>query len=790
MHSKIHEISSGEQTWGGRLRSLAVIAVALGAAAFYLGFVNEFYPVKEWLFFRYLVAWACTLAFVASSLTAGWRLCRRLLPMALPLSERLVISLTVGVLLFFLGVFIAGCFDLYGRALFLIWPLLLLGYGAPKLTFDLFRLTEQRDPQLDWRSLLPQTLPQLLACAFLLLGTLAVYLQVMTPLNLGADCYWYHEPIAESYVAAGGIRRFNEGWYVGTYPQLASFLYTWAFLAPGKLVDHVWLCTHIEFALFLASLVALSVLAARLLKQPRLAYAAAGIYLFPKLFIYDSNLHGGADHILGLFCTVLFIFLLRLAKHFGTKEAVVAGLITAAALLTKYQTVYFFFPTALFVLALSVRHKTLRPAIAWGLTALVFSAPHWLKNLVYYHDPLYPFLHRYFPSHPFHKGADVLMAEVFWTRQFDVVGSFAEKLKSTLVALATFSFVPNDWGFHGKRPEFGSLFTLLIPVLLFLKANRRVWTTIVGIHISVALWYFINHQDRYLQCLVPAMAAVVVVTLALAWRRGWAVRGAVAALVGVQCVWGADAAFIPAHNMIGDSPFRAFGSLMSMGYRGEYEPRYHFPASSERFADHLPAGAKILLHLYDTHLGLGTEFATDSAGWQGAIDYLETDSPEATATFLRNEIGVTHIGWPANRGGMSPSDLAREIVFQRMLHDYLVAEQRVGDWKMGTLSSSARNTQSAKAATIIAWLACGTRQAPGLYAPRGLADGHPIQALPQGWEASLPMISKATAAIVRTGCNEWSAASSSLGADFQQVTRAGEYTLWARHAWGSFQRQD
>ncbi|HEY5956410.1 MAG TPA: glycosyltransferase family 39 protein [Polyangiaceae bacterium] len=791
MTRNVTELSSPRKDWGDRLRSIALVVLALGATVFYLGFVNQFYPIKEWLFVRYLVAWACTLAFVVSSLAAGWRLCRRLLPMKLPWGEQLVLSLTLGVLLFFLGVFVAGCFDLYRKAFFLIWPLLLFGYGGPQLVFEVAQLRGRAAPSIVWRTLLPHTVPQVLACGFLALGILTVYLQVLTPLNLGADCYWYHEPIAESYVAAGGMRRFNEGWYVGTYPQLASFLYTWAFLSPGKLVDHVLLCTHIEFALFLATLLGISVLAARLAKRKRLAYAAAAIFLFPKLFIYDSNLHGGADHILALFCTALFIFLLRFAHDFGTKEGVVAGLITAAALLTKYQTIYVFLPTALLVLALSVRHRKLGPTIAWGLTAFVFSSPHWLKNLVYYHDPLYPFLHRYFPSHPFHRGAEVLMKEVYWTRQFDVVGSLPEKLKATLVALTTFSFVPNDWGFHGMRPEFGSLFTLLIPALLFLKANRRLWLTVIGIHMAVALWYLINHQDRYLQCLVPAMAAVVAVALALVWKRGWAVRTSMGALVAVQVIWGADAPFIPAHTMIGDSPFRAFDSLMAMGYRGEYEQRYHFPSSSERFAAHLPLGTKMLLHLYDTHLGLGTEFATDSAGWQGAIEYLDTDSPAATAALLRGDIGVTHIGWAASRGAMSPSNLAREMVFQRMLREYLVDELPVSDWKMGRLNSAARSVPSAKAPTIIAWFACDMPEGPGLYTPRGLDERHPIESFPTGWEPSISTkLSTATAAIVRTSCSAWASTASNLEPQFQQVIRAGEYTLWARQTWDDYHRPD
>ena len=40
-------------------------------------------------------------------------------------------------------------------------------------------------------------------------------------------------------------------------------------------------------------------------------------------------------------------------------------------------------------------------------------------------------------------------------------------LLTSFKALFTFSFVPNDWGkLHGRTPVFGSLFTLLLPLLI------------------------------------------------------------------------------------------------------------------------------------------------------------------------------------------------------------------------------------------------------------------------------------------------------------------------------------
>ena len=764
-------------------RSLAVTLIALAGAAFFLDFVDQYYPLKEWLFFRYAATWIYSLAFLFSSLSAGWRMCRRLLPSPMPHAERLVLSVSVGVLAFFGGIFLAGCFDLYGTLFFFAWPLLLISYGGPQFILDHMNPRDgTRKP--DWRSLLPQTRLQILALALLSLGILAVYLQVMMPMNLGADSYCYHEPIAESYVAAGGIRRFNEGWYAGAYPQLASFLYAWAYQAPGTLFDHILLCMHVEFVLFVATLLGASVFAARLLRRDRLPYAAAAVFLFPKLFIYDSNLNGGADHTLAFFCTALAIAMLRLGRRFKAEEAVFAGLMAGAAIMTKYQAVSAFVPAALLVLFLIIRTRRLTPALVWGSTALACSSPHWLKNWIYYHDPLYPFLHNYLHSTPFHKGAATLLSNVFWVQSFMVSGSTTHKLVTTLEALATFSFLPNDWGFHGKWPEFGSLFTLLLPALLVLRATRRIWITIIGIHLGIAIWYLISHQDRYLQCLVPSMAAVTAAGLALAWARGLLARVSVALLVGVQIIWSTDAYFIPAHAMLGESPIRSLTSYLSAGYRREYEPRYHFGASAEDFGKRLPKGAKILLHLYNTHLGLGAEFTNDAAGWQGGIEYLETDSPKNTANLLRS-YGVTHIAWASNQTGMAPSEVAREIVFTRMIHEYIHKDEPVNNWKLGVMNDKARQDASAQSRTKIAWLTCDASPALGIYTPQGLSEGHAERILSSALSNSelARELTAANAVVMRATCSTAVRAQDYVNTAFAKEQRASEFDLWIRTSW-------
>ena len=554
------QLSTQAQRRLSAVQSAGIVAALLAATIFFAYWVDQFYPLKHWLFFHYAAAWLYVSLFVTSSLCAGWLLCAWLLPKSIPIDERLVFSLALGVLTFFYGTFAFGMFNGYGRLFFLLWPLILVGIGGPRLVSDLFG---RYSPSRMLAAMRPRSTLQLVAAAFIIISVVGIYLQLLNPANLSYDARWYHLPIAEYYTATGGIRRFEEGWYLGTYPQLANLLYAWALQSQGSLFDHVLVCTHLEFVLFLATLYSISVFAARLLKRERLPFAAAVVFLFPEIFAYDSNLNGGADHVLAFWSAALGVALVRLGSEASVRDAIVAALIMAGALLTKYQAVYLLAPTVLLVAYMGIRRRRWRMAWIWMAVVVAGTAPHWAKNWVYYRDPLYPLLHGFLPSRPFYAGAEKLLNETYWPKQFSLEGSLRDKVTHTLSALLTFSFVPNDWPeFHGKVPIFGSLFTLMLPVLLILKATRRLWLTVLSVHIGLVVWYVLSHQDRFLQSLLPWMAAVTAALLALLWQRGAAVKWAAALLVGFQWVWGADVYFFRTHSMSGDSPIRATAEFL------------------------------------------------------------------------------------------------------------------------------------------------------------------------------------------------------------------------------------
>lgn len=741
---------------------------------------NAHYPLEHWLFFMFARYWLFAGLFMAASFVAGLRIARWVLPASLPLGERFTFATALGVLAFVLGIFVGGYAGLIGRVFFFAWPLLLLAFGARQAWVELAPLV--RDwRRVGWGGLAPRSLPQVLGALLLVTSLVAVYLQVMTPLNVGGDSYWYHLPIAEHYVATGAIRPFAEGWYLGAYPHLASLLYTWAFMSPGELFDHVALSSHLEWALFLATLAGVSVLTRRLLGGVRVPFAASAVFLFPGLFLYDSSLITGADHILAFWAPALGIALLRMNKDFSVREALVAGSLLGAAILTKYQASYYFVPTALLLVYLIIRRRALKPAVACALACLVVSSAHWLKNWIAYGDPFYPLLYKHLPAHPFHEGAGDLM---YWDAQFLLKGTLWQKVQQTLIALPTFAFIPHNWdGMHGSRPVFGSLFTLLVPVLAFLRNMKRTWLVVVGVHLGIVVWFVTTHQDRYLQALLPWMAAATAAILFVAWQQGRAVRLVLTVLVALQVVWGADVYFIRTHSMLGDSPLKKLVDYMALGQEGRYAEhrKLHF-GSLEKVGAVLPPHAKVLLHEKHDRLGLGAASIADTLCWQGAVDYSVLDTPDAAAALWKT-MGATHVMWWDDLGMPYHDYMAREAVFARTVDLWGGDVDSIDDKRLTKLTTEPRDRKSSAAPTRIAWLGCGDDPELALYTPRGLVKREKESALSADTVRDKPLdaLAAANAVILRETCGGFDKVRGELPSQWRRIDRSGGLSVWVRH---------
>ena len=589
----------------GLLRRVGLVlglALAIGTLAI---FVRKHSPVEEWFVWTYARYWLCAMGLVAACLSAGFLATNYLLRRA-ALSERLYLAVPAGVLACFWCTFVAGRLSLLGPAFGVLMPLGLFAAGAWPL-FKALRLA-YRHYRWAYRRRAPLSALEVVTVALGFLGLVIVYLGILTPENAAYDSRWYHLPLAEHYAAAGEIARSPEGWFQAALPHLASLLYLWPHLFGGfRLFDQVEIAAHFEFVLFVWTIAGIPLLVRWLVPGARTRTTWAAMFLFPALFSYDSCLSVAADHIGALWAIPIYLALRRAWHALEPRASAMLGAMLAGAILTKYQVISIvLFP----VLAVGMRTlwlagKNLRArlatghgkggdfgfvvgALAAGATTLALSSAHWLKNWIWYGDPVYPALYEHLTLRPWNADGPDNYRTQTEPELWRPVGTTFEKLEETGRALFTFSFEPHDWlHFHRDWPIFGFLFTLSLFLIPFVRAKLRVWALFLAGHVAIATWYWTTHQDRYLQILTPWLVCLVAAILVLCWRAGLVARVGVVLLCGLQVIWAAGVVLIPSHSYTTTSLKAAYDLLGSGFVRDRWKKRF------DTFPDWAKAGKSL-----------------------------------------------------------------------------------------------------------------------------------------------------------------------------------------------------
>lgn len=718
-------------------RQILLPVLLLGAAAFFATFVHRFYPIQQWLFWRYAGYWLLCGFWSAACVSAGHLTLKLVIGRPLPIVEQLVTSFAIGVFEFAFLMSVAGLLKLYGPVLFVLLPLVLLGAGFLPLRRYLKRVI--RHVRHEGRRSPPPPAWTYAVLAFGLLGACMVYFVILTPDNVQFDARWKHLALAEEYAVTGGIRRFPEGSTVETYPHLATFVYSWAFLLPrGLLFDKVELAAHMEYVGFLWTLAAIPAAVRLMIPRALGAYTLrlswAARFLFPGVFLYDSSLSAGGDHIAAIFALPAFTLLIRAYRELSPRFIALLMMMLSGAGLTKYTGAIILVPFPALLLGvrtLVLAYRSLRGQVAptirkhWYLGPLVavaaglfYTSTHWAKNWVWYADPLYPMLHKHLSLHPWTPEAATVFEWGYKDYQFWRPERNLSGVLRTLQALVDFSFIPNDYPrFHGKVPTFGSLYTLLLLCLPFLKGTRRIWVLVGYVQVGLLCWYWTHHQDRYLQAIVPQMAAVTAATIALLWRAagesrlaGLATRTSLGALVGLQVVWAGDVYFIPGHAMI-KSPIKAVVDLLGQGYAKRYEQRFDIYPTFQSISRALPEGARVLLHDNHVHLGIGAETVSDWNGWQYGISYGRLKTPREVWDLLKG-MGVTHVAWDT-QVSKGWDTVAGDLMFFDFALKRTVKPSKHGGMTLAEMGPPP--DPQASFPTTVAYLGCNNAYKSGLY---------------------------------------------------------------------------
>ncbi|NUP10437.1 MAG: hypothetical protein HOW73_30675 [Polyangiaceae bacterium] len=798
-------------TWNKRrivavARSAALAVVGAGALYAFGRVVNHHYPVKEWMFWVYAKVWTYCLLFAVACLSLGNLATRALGLGTLALRERLVFTAAAGIWSFFALMFVGGLLGLLRPWFAIAMPFAAIAAGIRPMAREGLRIVRHvRARRARGVAARPWWTTPVIAAG--VIGTAVVYYAILSPQNVAFDSHFYHLGIAQQYATEHAIRPFREGWVPGALPQLASVLYTWAFTLPGfDMFERIECAAHIEFVVFLMTLATIPVLVRYLVPRARVGASWVALFLFPGIFVYDSGLSVAADHIAAFWAVPSYLAFRRAYHSLDTRSCVLLALCLSGAILTKYQAMYILaFPVAALLFralyltgrALWDRHRRnlvveknriRQPGIGLAAAAgagLLFTAPHWAKNLAFYGDPLFPFLHRIFKPTRWVPETGMLFDD--W-RASDAdrwipKGTTTEKLKQTFEALATFSFEPHDYSnFHGKVPVFGSLFTLSVILLPFVKGARRTWSLVAATNLGVFIWFWTMHQDRYLQLLVPWMAAVTAATIALAWRSGWVGRVASMSLVGFQMVWGGDAYLIPAHAMTKKAPVTTTNELLAGGYKKQYEQR--FKSAGNLFtigaSKDLPADARILLHENNPRLGLWRPVVADIAGWQFALRYELFESPAALDDALR-KLKVTHIVSRVKKS-RGVDCLGADLRFLDYLQHDARHDRRFGELALFQLPAS---RPEAEVKDDVAYLGCGKQYERGLYKLKDLSvrekqkvEKPPRKKARKRADTPAELLAEADFAVTDSKCKNKVAASDLEG--FVKIGTRNKEELWAR----------
>jgi hypothetical protein len=325
---------------------------------------------------------------------------------------------------------------------------------------------------------------------------------------------------------------------------------------------------------------------------------------------------------------------------------------------------------------------------------------------------------------------------------------------------------------------FGSLFTLLLPLYLWVRPRWRALLIVGGAHLGILVWILTYPFDRYLHAVVPWMAACVAAALAAAWRMGPAVlRLGVVLLVAFQMIWGGDIYLLLTHWRMAELPLHP----MDEANRSRHFVRNPYPGQElTPIGARLPKNSRPIAHDFYQTVGVGVMTISDNPYWQGTIDYLQIEPPQKVLSAWRR-LGATHLLWPYQKEPRSAEDLARDAVFARASVAFTDSSFTVAGYRVAELIDR-RAPRGMRDPTRIAWLACDGQATLGVYTPAGLAQGKLEKPLVRAelQQDPVSVLADINAVWLRESCEDTKAAYAVVSADFTEVMRSGDLGVWIR----------
>jgi hypothetical protein len=645
-----------------------LLGLALAGTLTYAKLGSEVNAIEQWLFWPLAALWGWVATLNLACVSFGQLVIVRVLKLRnLSALESAVFAMAVGLVCFVIALYIGGALAWFTPVFAVALPVTMFAVSAPygiALFKQLIRAAANTHRT-------PFTFA--LICAGSMCAGI-VYLGALTPDSLNYDSTWCHLTVSQDYARAGRIIAFPAD-YTKNMPQLASMIHTWGFIVPGLTTPlRYMLVLHNEFGIFLWTLAGVAAGIRRMLNDQRVAGSWAAFFLFPIIFVYDHNLGGAADHICAFFAVPMVLATLRMLRGFRFGDAILLGVVSAGGLATKYQAAYLIVGIAMVLGAVwPVRLSQLRRQgapqqvlreVLWAplLTAAVAAlcvSPHFIRQAIFHKNPLYPFLQDVIPSWPSVPNAAFLFKNTISDPNWIPKGTLLERLCYATKLFWTFSFHPH-YSFTRNMPAFGSLFTLLLPALLFVRDRNRIFIGAFISSVALFIWALVYNVDRNLQVFMPVMICVTGALIIKIWRQSRVARWGLVPLVALQVVWGGDALFYSSYSRI-DSAM----ALIRSGYDGTAKTRFDSYRSSFRaLHDALPDNARVLLHNAHPNLGIDREIYLGWVGYQGLISYDALHTPAELQAYFKR-LGITHLLYDPD--GFRAATKQQEILWNALI---------------------------------------------------------------------------------------------------------------------------
>lgn len=628
-------------------RIAAVLAVILCTAAtathIYLGSAGAYatgaLAILDHLFDLVV---AVTLSFVI--LAAGNSLTKRISLQFVNSAEHLAFS-------FFLG---TGVFGLLILCLGLLG--LLRGWVMLPLVLLALALTARDLPQL-WQSLIraAQTAFEAKVVTGIFIGFLVfIALRTLTPPHV-ADELIYHLPVPREFVQAGRVfPSYNNS--LGNMPFLVHMIYTLLLLAGSDIAAKLF-----SLSLALSTAVLLYAFCSRFIT--RRVGVIAMFAFFASGMIVELAVTTRIDISLAgmLFaCTYAMInYLTTRSRRWLWLSALFAGF----SLGIKHTAALYIFLIGILYLVETIRNrepirKVLQYGVIYAFLALAVASPWYIKNAVWFHNPIYPFVTgevatfgpngvRYFNADDERK----LDAHFSVTQDArpDIVATVEQELTQSVNARVSrhplrwweYFFEPNKY-LMAEPNQLPNYLFLIVPLIIFLRPNKWIWWLLI---LSIAFLFIVTFTSwiaRYLVPAYPALTIVAAYTLTRLAQRLEA-RFAIATKLPLY-VLATLFAIVVATCAASMRQFKTLGYLSGNISRHDFLMRIPFYAPLDFINTQLPPDTRVMTIGAQMNYGLERPYYADeswfSTKWRRLL--VQTDSLEDINRELKSQ-GITHI---------------------------------------------------------------------------------------------------------------------------------------------------